>query len=167
MSGTSSDEIKAIIGSLAHSPTILEGFLNAVPSGELAQTRGNDFWSIHEHAAHLADVQPMVLERIQRILSEDIPEFVPFIPEEDTDEMSVLPPVEDILIRFRSGRDKQLALLKSAGPAAWRRKAIHPEYDQYGLLILARHILMHDHWHMYRMEELWLTKDAYLTRLEG
>jgi len=27
---------------------------------------------------------------------------------------------------------------------------------------LERHILMHDHWHMYRMEELWLTRDAYL-----
>jgi hypothetical protein len=26
---------------------------------------------------------------------------------------------------------------------------------------------MHDHWHMFRMEELWLTRDAYLTRLEG
>jgi hypothetical protein len=25
---------------------------------------------------------------------------------------------------------------------------------------------MHDYWHMYRMEELWLARDAYLTRLD-
>lgn len=42
-----------------------------------------------------------------------------------------------------------------------------PEYALYSLFILARHILMHDHGHIYRMEERWLTRDAYLTKLEG
>lgn len=36
-----------------------------------------------------------------------------------------------------------------------------------GFWTVAEHnVLMHDYWHMYRMEELWITKDAYLTRLE-
>jgi hypothetical protein len=26
-------------------------------------------------------------------------------------------------------------------------------------------MLMHDYWHMYRMEELWLTRNDYLTSL--
>jgi hypothetical protein len=25
---------------------------------------------------------------------------------------------------------------------------------------------MHDFWHMYRIEELWLTRDGYLTKVE-
>jgi hypothetical protein len=73
----------------------------------------------------------------------------------------------EIIEQFKAMREKQLDLLKNVGPEDWEKMAFHPEYDQYGLLILARHVFMHDHWHLYRMEELWLTKDEYLTRLEG
>ena len=54
-----------------------------------------------------------------------------------------------------------------ADAGTWQKTATHPEYAQYSFYILVRHILMHDHWHMYRMEELWLTRDEYLTQLEG
>jgi uncharacterized damage-inducible protein DinB len=27
-------------------------------------------------------------------------------------------------------------------------------------------MLLHDYWHMYRMKELWLTRDAYLMKLD-
>ena len=60
-----------------------------------------------------------------------------------------------------------LGVWPAATPADWEKTATHPEYEQYSLIILARHILMHDHWHMYRMEELWLTRDEYLTILTG
>ena len=70
------------------------------------------------------------------------------------------------LDQFGRYRDKQLQLLKSAGDVMWERTATHPEYEAYSLYILTRHVLMHDYWHMYRMEELWLTRDAYLTKLE-
>jgi hypothetical protein len=71
-----------------------------------------------------------------------------------------------VLQEFEEYRKKQLTLLETADDIIWRRTASHPEYDRYSLYILTRHVLMHDHWHMYRMEELWLTKDAFLTRLE-
>ena len=64
--------------------------------------------------------------------------------------------------RFRSGRAAMLTLLKQARPEDWQRPARHPEYERYGLAVLARHVLLHDHWHMYRMEEVWLTTEAYL-----
>jgi len=51
-------------------------------------------------------------------------------------------------------------------PEASVKETSRPEYENYSLFILVRHILMHNHWHMYRMEELWLTRDAYLTKLE-
>jgi hypothetical protein len=34
------------------------------------------------------------------------------------------------------------------------------------LCSLVRHILMHDYWHIYRIEELRLTKERYLTMLD-
>ena len=159
-------EIEVILNALSGSITIFEGFLLSIPSDALDKKRGEDFWSIHEHADHLADVQLMLLERIKRILSEDTPEFIPFIPEQEEQiEKNALRPVDEIIKQFREGREEQLKLLTGLGQEAWARLAVHPEYDRYGLFILARHVLMHDHWHLYRMEELWLTKDEYLTQL--
>jgi len=96
-------------------------------------------------------------------VDEDRPEFVPYIPggieEEDK------PPEMEMkaaLPEFAQCRQQQLALLEKADDAAWQKIAIHPEYDLYTLYILTRHILMHDHWHMYRMEQLWLTRDEFL-----
>lgn len=161
-------EIEAILSALSGSITIFDGFLHSISSDALGKKRGEGFWSIHEHADHLADVQPMILERMQRILTEDTPEFIPFIPDqEEPTEDTTLRTVEEILKQFKLVREEQLKLLTEAEPEDWAKSAVHPEYDRYGLFILARHALMHDHWHLYRMEELWLTKDEYLTRLEG
>ena len=110
----------------------------------------------------------MLLERFERFLAEERPEFVPFVPDKDNGEpaapASMATPAA--LRQFAEYRNRQLSLLENAGAAIWQRTAIHPEYEQYSTYILARHVLMHDFWHMYRMEELWLTRDAYLTRLE-
>ena len=162
------EAVQAILRGLRDSHPLLASFVLEVPAQILHRTRGEGFWSIAEHAAHLAEVQPMLAERVRRILSEDNPEFTPFIPgEEATEEPKVVPPVEESLERFADGREEIVRLLEHARPEDWDRSAVHPEYEDYDLFILARHILMHDHWHMYRMEELWLTRDQYLTRMEG
>lgn len=83
MPSINAKEIEAILRSLSDSITIFEGFLRSIPPDKLDERRGETFWSIHEHADHLAGVQPMLLERMRRILSEDMPEFIPFIPEQD------------------------------------------------------------------------------------
>lgn len=161
-------EIQAILESLSLSPTIFGGFMRGLPAEALARKRGKGVWSIHEHATHLADVQPMITERLRRILAEDVPEFVPFIPSEEESAQGAEPEaVQDILAAFKAERERQVEMLRQARAEDWDRSAVHPEYERYGLLILVRHILMHDHWHLYRMEELWLTRDAFLTRLEG
>ena len=156
--------IAAILEALEGSITIFSDLLQSIPAEVLDIKRGEGFWSLHEHAAHLADVQPMGLERMRRMLTEDVPEFVPFVPDQNEEiEKPPLPSVSEIIANFRAGREKQLEMLRNASPEDWKRTAVHPEYEQYGLFIFARHILMHDHWHMYRMEELWLTRDEFLS----
>ena len=109
----------------------------------------------------------MVLERSQRVMNEDRPEFVPYIPEDkDAPNTPHSMIMTAALEQFAHYRGKQISLLESADEATWKKMATHPEYEIYSFYILVRHTLMHDHWHMYRMEELWLTRDAYLTRLE-
>lgn len=161
-------DLPDLLDGLRRSPNILAAFVKTIPEEILDVLRGDGFWTIAEHVSHLAQVQPMLLERFKRFMHEAHPEFVPYIPGDDEDEADT-PERMDIqaaLELFALSRKEQLLLLEKASDAIWQRTATHPEYEQYSLYILARHCLMHDHWHMYRMEELWLTKDMYLTRLE-
>ncbi len=162
------DDRKVLLEGLGQAPIFLSAFAAAIPEEKMDLRRGDGFWTIAEHISHLAQVQPMLLERIRRFLNEDRPVFVPYIPGEDEDEPDTPErmAINAALDQFESVRKQQLDLLAAATDATWQKPAEHPEYNQYGFHILVRHILMHDHWHMYRMEELWLTKDAYLTRLE-
>jgi hypothetical protein len=150
------------------SPGILSQFVRTIPEGKLDRRRGEGFWTIAEHVSHLAQVQPMLVQRIERFLSEESPEFVPYLPGQEKDEPDTPSRmgIQSALEQFAAYRVRQLELLENADEASWKKGATHPEYEEYSLYILTRHILMHDHWHMYRMEELWLTRDAYLTRLE-
>ena len=156
-----------LIKGLNRVPAVLSTFVESIPQERLHLRRGEGFWTIAEHASHLAEVQPMLLERLQRFVHEEHPEFVPYIPGagEEEPQTPVLMDLGEALDRFGEYRGKQVALLERTDQDVWQRTAIHPEYDQYSFYILVRHILMHDYWHMYRMEELWLTRDAYLTAL--
>ena len=162
------NSIPDILEGLKRSHSILTEFVVSIPEDLLYRKRGDGFWSIAEHVNHLADVQPMLGDRIRRFLEEDRPEFIPFFPDEDESQPETVQiDVAAVLAEFDRGRKDQLELLHKATPADWEKTATHPEYEQYSLMILVRHIFMHDHWHMYRMEELWLTRDEYLTDLEG
>lgn len=158
----------ALLEGLRQAPAILSAFVSDIAEDKLDRRRGDGCWTIAEHLSHLAHVQPMLLERIQRFLDEDRPEFIPYIPGETEDEPTTPErmAIAAALSQFSAIRKSQLGLLEGASDATWAKQAVHPEYDQYGFHILVRHILMHDHWHMYRMEELWLTKDPFLTRLD-
>ena len=155
-----------ILEGLRRSRRILEAFVRTIPTEHLNRIRADGCWSIAEHVSHLAQVQPILLERILRFMREDQPEFIPYIPGEDDAEER--PPVVEMAAAFEAFngyREKQVALLETADDLTWQKVGRHPEYTLYSLYILVRHILMHDHWHMYRMEELWLTREAYLTKL--
>ncbi|CAD7844287.1 MAG: hypothetical protein [Olavius algarvensis Delta 4 endosymbiont] len=159
---------QALLDGLAQAVTILTEFVATIPADKLDVRRGDGFWTIKEHVSHLADVQPMLLERLQRFAAEASPEFVPFIPDDDDEADSGPPnmPTDTALKQFADFRRQQLDLLKTTDERTWQKTATHPEYAQYAFYILVRHILMHDHWHMYRMEELWLTRDEFLTELQ-
>lgn len=161
-------DIPDLLDGLRRSPKILSEFVENMPKNKLDMRRGNGFWTIAEHVSHLAQVQPMLFDRFNRFMDEDHPEFVPYIPGDGEDELDTPERMNmaSALEQFAQYRNKQLVLLENTSDVIWQRAAKHPEYDQYSLYILTRHILMHDHWHMYRMEELWLTKDVYLTNLE-
>jgi uncharacterized damage-inducible protein DinB len=156
-----------LLDGLRRSGNILAEFVKTIPADKMNLRRGEGFWTIAEHVCHLAQVQPMLLERLQRFIAEDRPEFVPYIPGQgEAEELPQLMEISAALESFGEYRNKQIALIETAEESDWQKRAVHPEYELYTMQILVRHILMHDHWHMYRMEELWLTRDEHLTRLD-
>ena len=157
-----------LLDGLSQAVTILAEFVATIPADKMNLRRGEGFWTINEHVSHLADVQPMLFERLQRFTTEEAPAFVPFIPDAGEEAASGPPNMETgaALAQFADFRQRQCDLLSRAEERTWLKTATHPEYEKYSFYILARHILMHDHWHMYRMEELWLTRDEFLTELQ-
>jgi hypothetical protein len=158
------DPREALIDSLANNVRILEAFTSSIPEAALHERRRPDAWTVGEHLGHLAEVQPMLCDRIEAFGREERPAFTPYFPPEGESPSSGTAVVDPAaaLAAFGRWRGRQVGLLSTMKASDWRKEAVHPEYRRYSLTILARHILMHDHWHMYRMEELWLTRDEFL-----
>jgi hypothetical protein len=159
-------DIGDLLEGLRRTPKVLSELVKAIPEDKIDVRRGKGFWTISEHVSHLAQAQSMILGRIKRFMNEDHPEFVPYIPGNGE---SVTPPRMDMtaaLEQFTRDRNEQIVLLEGADNISWQKTATHPEYEHYSFYILARHVLMHDYWHMYRIEELWLTREEYLAKLE-
>ena len=160
------EDIQNLLEALKGAPAILKGLIQNIPEERLDVRRGDGFWTIAEHLSHLAEVQPMLLKRIERFMNENHPVFVPYIPPggEDGPQTPARMDTASALDQFARYREKQLALIEGVDDATMSKTATHPEYEAYTLHILIRHALLHDFWHMYRMEELWLVKDAHLSK---
>lgn len=160
--------LDAIRQTLQLAPVILEDFVRNIPAKNLAVVRRKGFWSIERHVFHLADVQPMLYERLRRFRDEEHPSFVPFIPSDDEKEKqeTKVASVDEALTSLRDWRMRQVELVAASPEQLWHKVGTHPEYRSYTAIGLLRHIMMHDHWHMYRIEELMFTRDEYLTELQ-
>ncbi len=159
----------SLLDSLRAAPDVLEELIETIPEERLDLQRRPHFWTIRRHVLHLSEVQPMLYRRIERFRDEKTPNFTPYLPEGEQPTQSP-PPVESsvpaAIEELRRWRERQLELITGLPETVWKKRAVHPEFELYTASILVRHISMHDYWHMYRIEELWITKDDYLTELE-
>ncbi len=157
------DDIHDVLTCLQRSPTILHALLSGIPDEKLDVRRIPDKWSIHEHACHLVDVQPMLIDRMRTFKREAQPVFTPYLPgDTDSDAHLMQMNLADTVAKFDTCRQELVAVAGTFLQEELDKFGRHPEYTQYTPRILLRHILMHDHLHMYRIEELWLTADSYL-----
>ena len=152
-----------MINALSHSPAILADMLRDIPADLRKQHRRPGKWSIHEHTCHLAQADLMILERFRTFAREEHPVFTLYLPGTTVEDNLMDLDLEEQMASFTHSRATMVELLNSYSSNVWERSAEHPEYTQYSPYILLRHTLMHDHFHMYRIEELWLTRAEMLT----
>ena len=157
------ESTKIIISHLAQGPALLRDLLNSIPKERYKERRLPGRWTIHEHACHLSEVDSMMYDRLLTFKNADYPVFEPFLPGTNVGDAHLIDlDLEECLRRFEKMRGKTVELAGTLSPEDWRKEATHPEYEYYTAKILLRHMLMHDNLHMYRMEQLWLTREAFL-----
>ena len=158
------NDIEEILVCLEKSPLLLKNLVASIPRELLKKNRIPGKWNIHEHACHLVGVQPMFIERFRMFKQHQEPVFEVYIPGKTVQEDLMSMDLDDSLGRFEGYRDELIRQVKSMDKDLWQRHGRHDEYIEYTPYIMLRHILSHDHVHMYRIEELWLTRDEYLPK---
>ncbi len=157
------DFLNSIKTGLNLTPDLLSQFVEGIDSNLLKLRRLPNKWSVHEHACHIVDVQPMLIERIKRFKLENSPIFIPYLPTEDPDPNRLLEiNLKEALGSFYGLRQEMLQEIEAIRSEDLLKEGSHPEYKKYTLEILLRHILLHDQFHMYRMEEYWISQDSFI-----
>jgi uncharacterized damage-inducible protein DinB len=143
-----------VIAQLSRGPATLRALIADVPPKDLKRRPRPGKWSAHEHACHLALMEPHWLARLERMVVEDVPTIVSYEP--DTDE----PPdrllaldLDESIDAYERGRDALLRRLGTLAPADWNRGAVHTGHTRYSLFLMCRHAALHDMLHIYRVEE--------------
>jgi hypothetical protein len=154
---------KAFVIALQKNEKILKQFVERMTEEEINR-RVKDYWTIYEHIDHLVFCQKMLLGRLEQFIEEENPVMKPYNPDDKpkTGKASV----EELIKEFCVYRDMQIKLIKKAKKDIWNKVGEHSEYSKYTFEILIRHTLLHDSWHMLRMEELWIMKEEFIKELK-
>lgn len=150
-----------LIPTLKNLPVVIETYLENIPSPLLDLKRNQDTWTIREHIYHIASVQQLLLERMLLIKNEADPHIVPFFPEKVQSRGSLYHSLTYAFADYHSFRDKQVELILSLSREEMQKTAKHPEYTEYSIPMIMNHMIFHEYWHMYRIEEIWLMKDEF------
>ena len=151
---------EAIITALENAPALILPLVREVPEDVLKRRPQPEKWSAHEHACHLAEVHPLFFKRLELMLNEERPRLQMYNPDEAMEKGALLKvELSEALERFARDRERLVELLKDLTEDEWLREALHEEYNHYSVLIMFRHVAMHDMLHAYRIEELLLKKD--------
>lgn len=102
--------------------------------------------------AHLANLEPLYLARLERILQQ----YDPFLPSLSPDQASAhaATPLENLLAYYKSGRSAILRLLYPVRPEDWQRPARHERQGATTLIGQVQALLKHDQAHLGQLVDL-------------
>jgi hypothetical protein len=112
-------------------------------------------WSAHEQLAHLARYHQVFLQRIDRILSENAPEFPRYRAEDDPEWPAWTSlPTSQLLVRISSMRAKLMARLRSLSEEQFERTGVHSRFAAMSLSLWLEFFLVHEAHHLYVVLQL-------------
>jgi DinB superfamily len=154
------DSAAPIIDALERAPDVVLPLVREMPPVLLKQRPRTGKWSAHEHACHLGVVHHIFFERLDMMLSSPAPVITPYDPaSSDPDDRLLKLDLDTTLDQYVADRRRLVPRLRQLTSEIWNRTAEHPEYSHYSVLIMFRHLALHDFFHAYRIEELLLRRE--------
>lgn len=155
----SSDDIANVLDQLARGPALVRQVIYEVPPELRKRRPAPGVWSAHEHAVHLPAVQPIMMRRLEQMLSEQAPRIKSYEPSRDEPDDALLKlDLSAEMDRFERERAAMIDRLRQLTPEQWSIAAEHDEYSHYSVFIMFRHLALHDLHHAYKIEERLLRK---------
>ena len=107
-------------------------------------------WSARENLAHIGRYHEIFLERLQRILTEQSPNFARYRAEEDPGWPEwALRPFEEIRTRLAALRVNLIDKIAALQPLDYSRRGIHPVFGEMMLNLWLEFFLVHEAHHLY------------------
>jgi len=149
-----------LIAALENAPGLILPLIREVPPQYLKRRPSPTKWSAYEHACHLATSDAPFRARLDLMLSTPAP-FIRSIENSPAEEAGALLSVDldEALDRYVSERASLVKRLKELSVEDWQQTAAHEAFSHYSVWIMFRHVLNHEMFHAYRIEELLLKKD--------
>jgi hypothetical protein len=149
-----------LIDALERGPSIVIPMIRQADAAVLKRRPAPRKWSIHEHACHLAVTDELYQRRLDIVLEQAKPVIKSYDPGRDEPEDALLHvDLGEALQRYTRLRRHLVRRLRTLIPKDWAKTAEHDEYNSYSMLIMIRHLALHDFFHAYRIEELLLRRD--------
>lgn len=149
-----------LLQGLAATPVVVDRLLATAGPVDFDHRPDPERFSTREMLAHLADWEPIWLERFTRVVREEFPQLVGIDPDDVAaqNRYSEQDPAE-AAARFRSGREQLLAFLQDLPEADWNRPGCHSQWGDFTAAQLATLVLGHDGYHTRQLAE-WLQHSA-------
>lgn len=148
-------EIESILVALNETPRLLKELINEIEPKLYKKKIIKGKWSIHEHAIHIAvgDIYGFQ-KRLEDFRKKEKPTFEPLSGDDFDEDFFIKLELKKTINDFFEIRQKTIELAKKYDTNDWNKLANHPEYKTYTPYIMLRHLLMHDHNHLYKIEDL-------------
>lgn len=136
-------------------PAQLAAALRAIPAADWRRRPVGIGFAALEHACHLRDLDQIYLQRVERVLSEEMPELAAVNGSEMAREFAYLEQDGAAALQaFLDGRQSLLEALSGAEPAQRGRLCLFGGTRRMSLEDLAEDMLRHDRTHLQEVEEL-------------
>jgi uncharacterized damage-inducible protein DinB len=137
-----------LLNAIASGPSIASALLLGISQEEMDFRPDPDRFNLREVVAHLADWEPIWLERMTRIVNEENP----ILPNMDEGQMAIDRNYAESdlsiqLDRFQAGRVKVHEFLTQRTEEDWSREALRPEIGVVSLEFIACLLPVHDTYH--------------------
>ena len=154
------NDTTALIAALENAPGVIIPLIREVPPEFLKRRPSPTKWSAHEHACHLSGTIGPFLARLDLMLSDPAPHISSIVNSPEVESGALLSvDLDESLERYVRERASLVKRLKELSVEDWQRTAEHEAFSHYSVWIMFRHLLNHEMFHAYRIEELLLKND--------